>query len=203
MPNLPTRYDTDEQDLNRVKWGYLVFTGVLAVMAVLSLVSLFGYASYLYMVPFGIIGAISTGLYAYANYRCAKAIEQRVDPQITYFVAGMNMMAFPFGTLLSWYTWSVMTRPTVQELYAQGTPALAPAKPKAVGRKASSPRLVQAEEQAPEMHWADAVAHVDEAEEKLWREIEAKAKASKEATKSKDDDEAANNGPIKLVPGDS
>lgn len=200
MANLPTVYDTDEQDLDRLRWGFLIFSGFLGLVTAVSLFGLFG-ASFFYL-PFGLVGALSTALYSYANYRAAKAIEQRVDPHATYFVAGMNMMAFPIGTVLGWYAWSVMTRPTVQELYAQGTPALPPAKPKAKPKLKSTPTPKAAETPpAPEMHWADAVAHVDEAEEKLWREIEAKAKTQSQPEQNGEG--AANGGStVKLVPGE-
>lgn len=198
MPKLPTVYDTDEQDLNRVRWGFLIFSGFLGLMVVVWLLGLL--AANIFFWPVRLLAALSTGLYAYANYRAAKAIEQRVDPHLTYFVAGMNMMSFPIGPFLSWYAWSILRRPTVQELYAQGTPALPPAKPKAKPKLKSTPKAPETPP-APEMHWADAVAHVDEAEEKLWREIEAKAKAQSQP-EQKGEAAAEGGSTVKLVPGE-
>jgi hypothetical protein len=204
--DLPTQWDKDEKELEYAKIGTYVFAGFLALAAAVSLFGLFSYGGYgVIMVPFGLLGVISTALFAYANYRSAKAIGQRVDPHLSYFVSGMNVMAFPFGTILSWYTWSVLSRESVQELYKQGIPALPPAGEKKKKAQVSKKSKIVSEP-VPEMMWQDAVAHVDEAEEKLWAEIEARAKGqTKEAgakeSHTKDGDEAAA-GSIKLVTGD-
>lgn len=182
MPNLPTRYDADQQDLERVKWGHYVVAGFLSFVTIATIAMLCVYGSgYMVFFPLQLFSIISTALYAYANYRSGKAIAQRTDAPITYFVAGVNTMLFPFGTALSWYTWNVMMRPGVQQIYAEHAVPITKANDKP--RLPRKPKLVEMSDNAtaPEIHWADAAAHVDDAEERLWAEIEAKAKAQSES----------------------
>jgi hypothetical protein len=206
MPDLPMQINRDEKDLDRVKigtyaWcGFIVASTALTLYGVFSSMAIFGLR---YTAFSATVAAVFGFLYAYANYRSAKAIAQRVDPHLTFFVAGINMAAFPFGSLLSWYTWHVMTRGSVQQLYKEGTPGLAPVnlkktdKPKAVDKK---PSLVE----APEVHWGEVVSEADDAEEALWRKLE---EAYKQATgngaqKESQPQETGSDGSIRLVSGD-
>jgi hypothetical protein len=199
IKQLPTFHEDDEADLNRVKIGTYVFSAVVGVWTALTLFGLlsalgaaFAYDSGVFFLIASAAAVVSGGLYTYINYRSAKAIAQRQDPHLTYFVAGMNVMAFPLGTLLSWYTWKVLSRPSVQELYKQGVPALPPHVPS----KKKNPKLVAPNEPV-NIAWADTIENADDDEEKMWREMEQKANK-----KDADNGKSAQDGSIRLVAGE-
>jgi hypothetical protein len=199
MPDLPSRLDDDQQELDRLKWCYYGYAAVLGLIAAATLYTTFSWYSSIFYLPVSLFTVLSVAISAWLNLRCGKAIAQREDDHFTYFVAGLNTMAFPIGTLLTWYTWSVMRRPTVRQIYAEGI--------RPDGDNRTMAKLLDAVQrpaktapQVQDVAWHDTLAHVDDDEEKLWQEIEAKAKGDpNDATAG----EAENsNGPIKLVPAD-
>jgi hypothetical protein len=206
MPDLPSRLDDDQKELDRLKWCYYAYAGIMALVAAATLYTAFNWYSSLFYLPVSLLTVVSIVISAWMNYSCGKAIAKREDDFFTYFVAGMNAMAFPFGTALTWYTWTVMRRPSVRQIYAEGirpdggenrtmSKLLdAVQRPASVSKAASS--------KVDDIAWHDTLAHVDDAEEKLWQEMEAKAKAKDNAGNATAGDAESSNGPIKLVQGD-
>lgn len=177
MPNFPTRYEQDERDLDRVKLATQIFAAFIALwmlgslgMVLLGLGTVSTTATgHVFFLITGLLGILSGAFFAYINFRSAQAIAERRDPHLSYFVAGMNLMAFPFGTILSCYTWNVLSRESVQELYKQGAPAIP-----AAAKKSKRPKLV-ASEATPNVAWHEAISDADDEEERRWKEIEAQA----------------------------
>lgn len=202
MPDLPSRLDEDQQELDRLKWCYYVYSGVMGMIALATLYTTIYWWSGVFYLPVYLVSALSVILSAYLNFRCGKAIAKREDDHFTYFVAGVNTMAFPFGTMLSWYTWTVMRRPSVRQIYAEGI------RPEIASRGSGGrSRILEAVQQRAakpvaqqDIAWHDTLAHVDDDEEKLWQEMEAKAKGQTGNAGAGDAENA--NGPVKLVPGD-
>ena len=61
-----------------------------------------------------------------ANVVSGSLIRQRRGRVFSLVVAGVNCLAFPFGTVLGVFTFVVLARPSVEELYTS-TPVAAPA----------------------------------------------------------------------------
>ena len=178
--------DVDERDLGRVVKGTYFFVGVLGVSLVLSLGALLTF-------PMGIAGflvclltIVSTALFGWANLKSARAIAAREDAHFSYFVAGMNMLAaFPFGALLSMYSWNVLARRSVQELY--GSPFRDRTLPQ--DKKKPERKIVEPAAASPHVN----LGNLDELEESMWLEMEKEHKARKSAEVSEK---------IKLKPAD-
>lgn len=202
MPDLPSRLDEDQQELDRLKWCYYVYAGALAAIAGVTFYTMLSWYASIFYLPVSLATVISIVITAWLNFRCGRAIAKREDDFFTYFVAGLNTMAFPFGTMLTWYTWTVMRRPSVRQIYAEGVRPEAESRTmtkllEAVQRPSRSAAQVQ------DVAWHDTLAHVDDDEEKLWREMEAKAKSKADPSDAKSTGEAEkSDGPIKLVPAD-
>ena len=162
--------DIDERDLKRVVVGTYCFAALVGAGTLMSIFT-WGSALVSTMSPFvlimGLVSILGGIAYCWANIHSAKAITAREDPHLSYFVAGMNMVAFPLGTLLSMYTWRVLSRPTVRDIYADphrapSLPPRAAAGPKPIKQQEAAPRV------APEVH----LKQYEDVEEALWQEME-------------------------------
>lgn len=181
---------TDERDLDVIKVVTYIFACIPALYALLVL---FGIGTLLFTAPGEWMGLFfllplfaGSAFYAYINYASARALGQRRDAHLSYFVAGMNTMAFPLGTILSFFTWRVLSRPSVRDLYeyqakygATPLPPVAPALSKE--SRATAKRQAKIIAMPDEMPAASIIAHVDEEEERLWQEMEKRAKEGEAA----------------------
>lgn len=177
----------DERDLNRVVVLSYVFAGFYTLAALLVLgngvAALFGMpllaglgatVSSVFFLALTFLSAGCMLLLAYANVLSAKAIKAREDEHLSLYVAGINTAtSFPLGTLVGWYSWRVLSRSSVRDLYQaplRGAPSLESKQPKSKGKV----RLVTApEEPAVEpMQFHEAIKHADDKEEAMWKEIE-------------------------------
>jgi hypothetical protein len=177
MSNYVVQDSVDERDLNRVVMATYIFAGLVMLGVLGSVIQLVaglcGFLAYYSATTlfFNLLGIASGGLYAYANVRSARAIAAREDGHLSFFVAGINCFAFPLGTMLSMYSWHVLARPSVRELYSNpDARALASPSP---ASKPKKPRLVAAPDD--EMSFQEALNHLehaDDAEEQMWKKLE-------------------------------
>lgn len=176
--------DADERDLRFVVYGTYGFAGLVALGTVMSL---FTWAPLVFSgnpagMIMGLVSIVGGILYAWANVNSARAIAAREDPHLSYFVAGMNMVAFPFGTILSMYTWRVLSRPSVRDIYAD--PHRPPSMPKQAAPQPKAVKKDKVLQPAPEVQ----LKQFEDVEEELWREMEKehnRRKASEAADKVK------------------
>lgn len=159
--------DVDERDLGRVVKCTYAFVALIAISAVLPILGIVHSAAHfhIFQFVFSTIWIISLALFAWANIKSAKAIAAREEAHFSYFIAGMDMMVvFPLGILLSMYTWRVLSRPSVRDLYADPyrAPSLPPQKqadrPKPTDRNMIEPKI--------------DTTNLDDLEESIWRQME-------------------------------
>jgi hypothetical protein len=67
---------------------------------------------------YGVLGAVSLG-YGVLNVLSAMSIQARRRRTLSMVVAGLNCIHIPLGTLLGVFTFVVLMRPSVQQLYAK------------------------------------------------------------------------------------
>ncbi|HEY9790650.1 MAG TPA: hypothetical protein V6D22_09650 [Candidatus Obscuribacterales bacterium] len=181
--NLPIQSARDERDLKALVLGHYILAAFFAILTA-ALVLMAGAAVFSPYLSGGwvtaassLFAALGSALFAYANVHSGKAISAREDPQLSTYVAGLNTMAcFPVGTFFGIYSWRVLSRPTVRDLYnapLRGAPAIAksaPSKPKAKDKikLVTTPTPPAAEP----MQFHEAMAYADEKEEAMWKKLE-------------------------------
>jgi len=172
---VPTQSDLDERDLRRLEIATYCYAGVMGLYLVgvaFMMMSTFWYLDIMTAMFFALAVAVPA-LSLWLNVQSAKAVAERRDAHFSYFIAGMNCTAFPLGFVHALYSWHVLSRPSVQELYRQGSAGLLP-KPT---KKKKGAKEILATPAPALVSWHESM-EVDEDEEKLWREIEEKAAAS-------------------------
>jgi hypothetical protein len=179
----------DERDLRIVSTATFVYAiGVCLWTALLVGIFTFGAlsstgfdaAAWPWLIVWALVYGVSGGLLALANFNSARAITDRRDAHLSFFVAGINMLMFPFGTLLSIYSWMVLSRLSVQRLYADPLvrPALPPSaekndKKSGAMKKSGSIKLVESSEPEQEpMPFHEAINYADSVEEAMWKKLE-------------------------------
>jgi hypothetical protein len=181
VADLPSKCTAEEKLLGRLAMVHKIYA---VLVAIASLVYLAG-ASYLMLSAASYYSAANLGVavgsllylagmlgFAYLNWRCANALRDHSRPQLISFVSGLNVMMFPLGTGLGIYTYRVLGRPQIAEMF--GLPLTQRPAPAQVEKQKSGIRLVTAPEPtaASEMPLHEALAYADAQEEALWKEIE-------------------------------
>lgn len=175
--------DKDERDLRSLVIGGYVFSGLLALgtLAFLGVLLFSAFWTDGLSLVFGLISVVFGLLYAYANYNSARAIAAREEPQLSFFVAGLNAMTlFPLGAIISYFTYSVLCRPSVRDIYADPhrPPSLTQNPITAAGKIKSK----IAEKKAAAAAFSEPIPNLkdlDDAEEALWRQMEEDHKKKK------------------------
>lgn len=189
--------EKDEKALAIVALAQRIWAGLLGVYALMMAVGAAGLFmpggslqfSFI-MLAYMAIAVPAVAIYSWLNLKSAKAILERRDAQFSCFVAGMNMMVFPVGTLIGLYSWRVLARESVKRLYDEDLPRLSN-EPSKQGKKGITAPA------KPEVIWHDASIEIDESEEELWKEIEAKSTGTHNLKGT------ADGGKTKSVPADN
>ncbi len=190
--------EKDERDLRGVVLATYIFAGFMGLCvagSVLQLVAgtfgLFGFSGGAPWFVAGLFGIITGTLLAMANVKSARAISAREDEHFSFFMAGLNCMMFPLGTILSIYTWNVLARPSVRALYGNPLLTTSNAKEPNSGQPKEVPVLKATKQKkqpelvvAPEMSFHEAMAHVEDQEDEVWRKFEEDVKRGQSGTTS-------------------
>lgn len=188
--SLPVQVAADERDLRRVVLATYAYAAIIGIGILLSAFQI-GWTIVAGLVPSvwwlmaAGISLLSASLYAYANVRSAQAITAKQDLHFSFFVAGLNCMAFPIGTVLSLYSWRVLARPSVRDAFGlpqiSGSPGQ-PAKPTRKPALKVVPDLTEHPDLQPQtMTFHEAMAHAEDAEEEVWRKLEEEHQKSKDS----------------------
>jgi len=192
MPNqLSIHQDQDERDLDRVKVAAYACSILSAIWTTFLMGSYVWQAGLSHNLPSILMGAfilLMGSTYSWINFKAAQAISRRRDIHLAYFAAGVNLTVFPIGTILSWYTWNVLSRTSVQELYKRDSTD------QPLNQKPKRGKAAIAASEAAHVPWHEAIESADDAEETMWKEIEARA--------DKSSTDESTDGPVRLVSGD-
>ncbi len=173
MNPIKTQEDTDKEQLKLLQIFYYVLSGLTAVTSCFFLIhvfmglamifnwSIFSSASggppaemgWIFLIMGGIavlMGWIYAGFLAYAG-RCIQKRQKRI---LILVVAGLSFLHMPFGVALGAFTYIVLLRNSVKELFEAGAATAAP----------------------QVAHLAADIHNVPDPDEILWKEIEEKAK---------------------------
>ncbi len=174
----------DEKSLKLLVLSVWMWTGLIAVFAGSALVHAVSTCmAGMYIAGFAnLLGALLSSGFAYANFRSGRAIAQRRDSHYSFFLAGVNCLIFPLGTLVGAATWQVLSRKSVRELYEHSDSAARlsdseqtqPDVARSSANIKGKPKLVvtpQAQALSAK-HIDEALSDADEAEERLWKQLE-------------------------------
>lgn len=186
IAGLPSQLDKNGRSLDQLALWQTGYACLVGLFSLLYLVAAFGLvwgsswvllsaSANLMFAFFNVAYFLGMAFYAYLNFHCAQLIKARRNSRLAIYIAGLNTMFFPVGTVLGVYAYRVLMRPAVNELFNNSAPTTA-----GVPEKKKGLRLVVTPEPtvSPALQFHEAMEYADAKEEALWKEIEEKHQQS-------------------------